>query len=97
MWIKGFDKAPISVTFNIPADKKWTIATQLKPTDDPLTFPAPGLQYLMDCPTKIGNLHWKEWNIKNPDGKSYKFRLALEAELTDTLAGSFATKIKRLG
>jgi len=96
MWIKGFDKAPITVTFNIPTDKKWTIATQLKPTDDPLTFSAPGLQYLMDCPTKIGHLHWKEWSIKNPDGKSYQFRLALEAECTDTLAGSFAAKIKRL-
>ncbi|MBO9203138.1 MULTISPECIES: M61 family metallopeptidase [Niastella] len=96
MWIKGFDKAPISITFNIPTDKKWTIATQLKPTEDPLTFTAPGLQYFMDCPTKIGNLHWKEWSIKNPDGKNYRFRLALEAETTDTLAGSFATKIKRL-
>jgi predicted metalloprotease with PDZ domain len=96
MWIKGFDKAPITVSFNIPTDKKWTIATQLKPTDDPLTFTAPGLQYLMDCPTKIGNLHWKEWNIKNPDGKNYQFRLALEAEATDALAGSFATKLKRL-
>ncbi|OQP49465.1 peptidase M61 [Niastella koreensis] len=96
MWIKGFDKAPITVTFNIPAGKNWTIATQLKPTDDPLTFTAPGLQYLMDCPTKIGNLHWKKWNITNPDGKGYEFRLALEAETTDTVAGSFAAKIKRL-
>jgi predicted metalloprotease with PDZ domain len=96
MWIKGFDKAPITVTFNYPTDKKWTIATQLKPTSDPLTFTAPGLQYFMDCPTKIGNLHWKEWSIKNPDGKSYQFRLALEAETTDTLAGSFANKIQRL-
>jgi predicted metalloprotease with PDZ domain len=96
MWIKGFDKAPINVTFNIPADKNWTIATQLKPTDKPTVFFAPGLQYLMDCPTKIGNLHWKEWNIKNPNGNNYTFRLALEAAATDTMAGSFAAKIKRL-
>jgi predicted metalloprotease with PDZ domain len=96
LWVKGFDKAPITVTFNIPADKKWTIATQLQPTNDPTTFTAPGLQYLMDCPTKIGNLHWKEWTIKNPDGKNYQFKLALEAEATDALAGSFANKLKRL-
>jgi predicted metalloprotease with PDZ domain len=97
MWIKGFDKAPITVTFHVPADKKWTIATQLKPTDNPQVFTAPGgLQYLMDCPTKIGNLHWKEWTIKNPNGNNYTFRLALEAATTDTMAGSFAAKVKRL-
>ncbi len=66
MWIKGFDKAPITVTFNIPADKKFTIATQLKPTGNPHEFTAPGLQYFMDCPTKIGNLNWKEWSLKKP-------------------------------
>ncbi|THU40407.1 M61 family metallopeptidase [Niastella caeni] len=96
LWIKGFDKAPITVTFNIPADKKWTIATQLKPTDNPIEFTAPGLQYFMDCPTKIGQLHWKEWSIKNPNGNSYKFRLALEAEAHDTVATAFAAKVKRI-
>jgi predicted metalloprotease with PDZ domain len=96
LWIKGFDKAPITVTFNIPADKKWTIATQLKPTDKSIEFTAPGLQYFMDCPTKIGNLTWKEWNIKNPNGNNYTFRLALEADASDTLAGTFAGKVKRI-
>jgi predicted metalloprotease with PDZ domain len=96
LWIKGFDKAPITITFNIPADKKWTIATQLKPTDKTIEFKAPGLQYFMDCPTKIGNLTWKEWNIKNPNGNNYTFRLALEADASDTLAGTFAGKVKRI-
>jgi predicted metalloprotease with PDZ domain len=96
MWIKGFDKAPITVTFNIPAGKKWTIATQLKPTDNSLEFTAPGLQYFMDCPTKIGNINWKEWSIKNPNGNNYTFRLALEADAPDTLAASFANKVKRI-
>ncbi|WP_242696534.1 M61 family metallopeptidase [Longitalea luteola] len=96
LWIKGFDKAPITVTFNIPTDKKWTIATQLKPTNNPHEFTAPGLQYFMDCPTKIGNLHWKEWTLKNPNGQNYTFRLALEAQTTDSLAAAFAAKIKRI-
>jgi predicted metalloprotease with PDZ domain len=96
MWVKGFDKAPITVTFNLPADKKWTVATQLKPTDNSLEFTAPGLQYFMDCPTKIGRLNWKEWNIKNPNGNSYTFRLALEADAPDSVVAGFATKIKRL-
>lgn len=96
MWIKGFDNAPITITFNVPADKKWTIATQLKPTDNPGEFTAPGLQYFMDCPTKIGNLVWNNWEIKNPNGNTYKFRLALEANTTDSLAAAFAAKVKRV-
>lgn len=97
MWIKGFDKAPITVKFNTtPLDKKFTIATQLKPTSDPTEFTAPGLQYFMDCPTKIGLLNWKEWNIKNPNGNNYSFRLALEAVAPDTLVSSFANKVKRI-
>lgn len=96
MWLKGFDKSPITITFDIPADKKWTIATQLKPTNNPHEFTAPGLQYFMDCPTKIGNLSWKEWTIKNPNGRQYTFRLALEAMTTDSLAAAFAAKVKRI-
>lgn len=97
MWIKGFDKAPITVKFTPAAfDKKWTIATQLKPTNDPNEFTAPGLQYLMDSPTKIGLLSWKEWSLKNPNGNNYTFKLALEADAPDTLIGSFAAKVKRI-
>ncbi|HEX6427880.1 MAG TPA: M61 family peptidase, partial [Niastella sp.] len=97
MWIKGFDKAPITIRFNIaPFDKKWTIATQLKPTADPMEFTAPGLQYFMDCPTKIGNLTWKEWNIKNANGNNYTFRLAPEAEASDSMITAFAAKVKRI-
>lgn len=97
MWIKGFDKAPITVRFNTtPLDKRFTIATQLKPTSDPTEFTAPGLQYFMDCPTKIGLLNWKEWSLKNPNGNNYTFKLALEADAPDTLVSSFAAKVKRI-
>lgn len=97
MWIKGFDKTPITVRFNTaPLDKKFTIATQLKPTSDPAEFTAPGLQYFMDCPTKIGLLNWKEWSLKNPNGNNYTFKLALEADAPDTLVSSFAAKVKRI-
>jgi predicted metalloprotease with PDZ domain len=96
MWIKGYDKAPITITFNLPAEKNWTIATQLQPTASATKFNAPGLQYFMDCPTKIGNLVWKEWSMKNANGNSYKFRLALEAETGDSLATAFAARVQRI-
>jgi len=96
MWMKGLDNLPITISFHLPAGKAWTIATQLKPTADPGTFTARNLQYFMDCPTKIGNLSWAKWNISNPDGKNYEFRLALEANTTDSLTQAFAVKVKRI-
>src|SRR5476651_406122 len=88
MWMKGLDNLPIEIHFDVPKEKHWTIATQLKPTSDPYTFTARGLQYFMDCPTKIGDLSWSKWDITNPDGKTYQFRLALEATTTDSLTNA---------
>lgn len=96
MWIKGYDKAPIDIKFNIPTDRNWTIATQLKPTEDSTAFTAPGLQYLMDSPTKIGNLTWKYWTLTNPSGKSYQVRFAFEGKTSDSLLTAFTNKVKRI-
>lgn len=43
MWIKGYDLAPIEVSFDLPKENKGVIATQLFPTTQPNTFTAPGL------------------------------------------------------
>ena len=96
MWIKGHDNAPIDVKFNIPADRNWSIATQLRPTQDPTAFSAPNFQYLMDSPVKIGELIWKEWKQKNPNGKEYTIRLALEAKASDSLVTAFASKVRKI-
>jgi len=97
MWVKGLENAPIDIKFDIPEGKKWTIATQLKPVDgNPTLFTAPGLQYFMDSPTKIGDLLWKEWTLKNTNGKSYRFRLAMEAKASDSTATAFARKVQTI-
>lgn len=96
MWVKGLEKSPMEVRFSLPQNARWTIATQLKPTDEPHTFTAPDLQYFMDSPTKIGTLTIKEWTVPNGDNKSAKFRLALEARGSDSLATAFANKVKRV-
>ena len=96
MWLKGMDKAPIEIQFNIPQEKNWKIATQLKPTSDPTTFTASGLQYFMDSPTKIGDLIFKEWTVKNKDNKNYTFRLALEAAATDSGANVYSQRLQRI-
>lgn len=96
MWIKGMDNAPIDIKFNVPAGNAGRIATQLKPTSDPFTFTAPGLQFFMDSPVKIGDLVFKEWDLKNPDGKSYHFRIAFDITEGKETADEFGEKVKRL-
>lgn len=95
MWVKGMEKAPITIHFFRP-DSNWKIATQLKPTNNPNTFAAPDLQYFMDSPTKIGNLHIREWKETNTNNKQITFRLALEAEAPETTVDSFTEKLKRI-
>ncbi len=96
MWMKGMERAPIELFFDFPGDSEWKVATQLKPTRYKHTYTAPGLQYFMDSPTKIGELQFKEWDILNPDQKSYHFRLALEANATDSTLNPFAEKVKNI-
>ena len=97
MWMKGMEKAPIEVFFDFPdANENWSVATQLQPTNYKHTYRAPGLQYFMDSPTKIGELRMKEWQVTNPDQKNYTVRLALEANGNDSTFETFAEKIKRI-
>jgi predicted metalloprotease with PDZ domain len=95
MWVKGLENAPITIHFS-DVDTNWKIATQLKPSGDANTFTAPGLQYFMDSPVKIGKLHTREWKVTNPDHKTYTFRLALEAEASESLVDSFTQKLQRI-
>ena len=96
MWMKGLEKTPIEIQFNVPKDKNWKIATQLKPTQNATTFTAPDLQYFMDSPTKIGDLIFKDWTVANKDGKNYTFRLALEATASDSSITVFTQNLQRI-
>ncbi|MFW2477464.1 MAG: M61 family metallopeptidase [Sediminibacterium sp.] len=96
MWIKGYDKAPIEISFDLPKENKGVIATQLFPTSNAHTFTAPGLQYFMDSPTKIGDLIIREWQVSNPDGKKYTIRIALEANATPEQADDLMERTKKI-
>ena len=96
MWLKGVDNVPITIHFDVPAEWHWTIATQLQPSNDPWTFSARGLQYFMDCPTVIGNLGYRSWSVKNPDGKVYAFRIALDGAADSTQFTQFSEKVQRV-
>ncbi len=96
MWMKGMEEAPIEISFDIPKENKGVMATQLVPTATPYRFTAPGLQYFMDSPTKIGDLTLKQWDIRNPDGKHFSLRIALESSATDAEADELAGRIKKI-
>ena len=96
LWMKGMDESPIEISFEIPKENKGVIATQLVPTANPNHFTAPGLQYFMDSPTKIGDLKFRQWDINNPDGKHFTMRIALESSATDSEADELAGRVKRI-
>ncbi len=98
MWARGFDRRPIRITFEPPKGLGWIAATQLFPTDDPWTFTAPNLQYLMDSPTELSAQTIRSFKVRNPDGKEFTIRAAIhhdagEAEVAEYVAG--AEKIVR--
>ncbi|MDE3252832.1 MAG: M61 family metallopeptidase [Bacteroidota bacterium] len=96
MWMKGMDEAPIEISFDPPGENKGIIATQLVPTNDPHRFTAPGLQYFMDSPTKIGDLAFRSWQIHNPDGKAFTMRIALEADASKEQFDELETAVRKI-
>lgn len=96
MWLVGQDKAPIKVSFHVPQDLHWRVATQLVPTADPYTFTAPGLQYLMDCPTELSDFRLAEFTETNPDGRQLTFRVSLHAEIADDTWKTLVDNVRRI-
>ncbi|WP_339608825.1 PDZ domain-containing protein [uncultured Roseivirga sp.] len=61
-WARGLDQRPIKVKFNVREDRNWKVATQLKDLGNN-TFYAPNTYYLMDSPTEIADLYFRERNV----------------------------------
>ena len=79
MWGRGFEDRPFRLTFEPPSDSAWKVATQLFPTDDPMVFTAPNLQYLMDSPTELSDFELYTFNVADPAAPLNRptFRVAL--------------------
>jgi len=89
-WAEGLEMRPARVTFVPPSGRPWTIASQLFATDDPLTFTAPNLQYLMDSPTEFSDHVMKTFTVKGPDGREGLIRAAIHHAGTDQEAQRYA-------
>ena len=95
IWIRGLESLPMSVAFRLPAGSKWKAATQLFPTDDPLRFTAPNLQYFMDSPVELSDHAVREWRVTSLAG-SFPVRVAMHHQGSDAELDAYVEKLKRV-
>jgi predicted metalloprotease with PDZ domain len=96
LWARGLHDRPARVTFEIPEQPGWTVATQLYPTGDPVTFTAPNFQYLMDSPAEVGPLTIRDFVTKGPDGAPARFRIALHHDGSEADASALAADVEKV-
>jgi predicted metalloprotease with PDZ domain len=100
LWAVGLEHRAVRIRFAPHSDgPAWQAATQLFPTDDPMLFTAPNLQYLMDSPVEIGRIVWRTFAAEGPAGASRTpptIRIALHHTGTDAEADAFADGARRL-
>ncbi|WP_439880014.1 M61 family metallopeptidase [Pontibacter sp. MBLB2868] len=94
MYALGFEKSPAYVTFNIPQDKDWKIATQLR-KEQGNTYFAPNFQYLMDSPTELSNFDMAEWTVDD-NGKKKTIQVTLHHQGTKEQFEEYVAKTKQI-
>jgi predicted metalloprotease with PDZ domain len=84
------EKRPIEITFKTRDDLNWKVATQLEFVRG-TTYNAPNLDYFLDSPTEIADLHFEESII---DG--YRIQLALHTKATSSEVGQYFSKLTKI-
>jgi predicted metalloprotease with PDZ domain len=90
MWVRGLEERPVRVTFEPPPGTSWKVATQLHSTDDPFTFSAANLSYLIDSPAEVSNFVLRTFSVDQP------FRIALHHDGSGRDADRFAADVERI-
>ena len=98
MWGVGLERRPATVRFEPPAGRDWQVATQLYPSDDPLTFTAPNLQYLLDSPAELSAFMERSFTVSDPANQDHAptFRVALHHDGTAAELDRFAGDVERI-
>jgi predicted metalloprotease with PDZ domain len=96
MWARGWADRPARIRIEQPPARKWRVATQLYPTEDPLTFTAPNFQYLMDSPTEFSAFTERTFTVADAGGASPTFRIALHHDGSDADADAYARDVERI-
>lgn len=97
MWARGLEQREMRVILRQPAGRRWTVATQLFPTDDPLSFTAPNLSYLLDSPVEFGPLEVRSFTVPACGAdRSHVIRVALHEERPNGLVDTLTTTVGRI-
>ncbi len=98
MWAHGFDDRGVRVKFVLPAGSKWKVATQLYPTQEPLSFSAPNLQYLMDSPIELSDFTERTFTIPalQKGGKTETFRVVAHYQGTDADLSGYVANLQKV-
>lgn len=94
-WVPNLPNTPITIDFNPPEGSGWKAATQLQPTDDPLTFAAPNYYYFMDSPVELSNHTTAEWQAP-ADTSNQTIRLAVHHNGTQQQVDSYAEMTQKV-
>lgn len=90
MWARGLETRAVRVTFEPPPGSSWKVATQLHQTDDPRTFTAANLYYLIDSPTELSDFVLRTFTLEQP------FRIVLHHDGNDRDAEQFTADVERI-
>jgi len=97
MWAVGLETRPARVTFEQPAGRAWTVATQLFPSDDPLAYTAPNLQYLLDSPVEFSAHTLRTFDVPSRNGgPDARIRIALHHDGSDADADRYARNVEAI-
>ena len=79
LWAEGLEERASRITLARPAGATWKVATQLFATDDPLTWTAPNLAYLLDSPIEFSDFALRTFSVSDPADPAYRptFRVAV--------------------
>ena len=98
MWAQGFDDRPVRITFALPANSDWQIATQLYTTAESQTFTAPNLQYLMDSPAELSHFVMRTFQVAplTAGSKTQTIRVTTHTQATSAELDTYVAGIQKL-
>ncbi len=90
MYAPGLDKRTIEVSFDLPKDLGWKVATQL-PLVSGTTYTAPDFQYFMDSPIEISDFDLRSFEVD-----SQTIQLALHHPGSPEEADAYFERVKKV-
>ena len=94
MYAADFKTLPHQITFNLPPNLDWRVATQLEHIGDRV-YRAPNLDYLLDSPIELSNYQLKEFVLNN-DRKKYKIQFVLHGEAEAKDFNDYFEKVQKI-